>query len=136
MTDFTLANPQARTTNKPSPGLGKGLVAVYAQMTMAAALTAADRVRTPQLPIGFTVLDVIVRTPDGTAFDVGTEDDLDRFIAAQAAAAGGGILRSSATTALPYTTAAKEAVVLSPKATTTSTNGVVSITVIGMPRWA
>lgn len=136
MADFTLVNPQGRTTNKPGPGDGKNLAGVYGQMTLTAALTTADRVRTPQLPAGFTVLDVIVRTPDGTAFDVGTEDNLGRFIANQAAAAGGGILRSSATTALPYTLPTKASLVLSPKATTTSTNGVVSITVIGMPRWA
>lgn len=125
-------------------GLGDAgtVKAVSCSYDLATALALNDVIRSPELPAGATVFEVLVVATDldtnGTpaiTLDVGYGGDVDYFIDGSTVGQAGGVASASAATAKPLVLAEKDTIdiLVSTAPATGATSGSVSMTVLFLP---
>lgn len=133
----TFATSKVATTVMPRAGLGVQSVSVTHEIT--AALVVNDVIQMVKMPIGATILEVILGTDDldsdgspAIVLEVGDATTVGRFIAGSTVAQAGGVVRLGVIDGMHYTYTAEDTidVKVSTAPATGATSGGISLTVI------
>lgn len=140
MATFNMTRISGANANVGAGDAG-GVKAIAASYTTLAALALNDVIQSPTLPVGSTVLDVLLTSTDmdtnGTpllSLDVGYGGDVDYFVSLSQIGRTGGVVRASAATAKPLVLTTEDTIdVLVSAAPATGVVGTVSLVVYYLP---